>query len=118
MRNLLLATLFLLPGSPASAAQPERDDPTFDAHTVAFVQLMFGHQPDEEHQPGQDDPLLPERKVQEPLEIPGAVAVLHKFETPFVASELCGVIVFVSGLAGWIALGVAVLILERKQTKV
>jgi hypothetical protein len=119
MRKLLIAILFLLLGSLASASQPERDTPdldAFDPHTVAFVQLMFGHQPEEEHQPGRD-PRLPEPKVQEPLEMPEMVAVPLKFEPSFVAGDLCGLIVLVSGLAGWIALGVAVLIVERNQTK-
>jgi hypothetical protein len=93
------------------------DPLTFDPHCVAFVQMMFGHQPDDEHQPGRD-PLLPVHpKEQEPVEMPGMVAAPLKVEPPFVASDPCGLIVLASGLLGWIALGLAVLIVERKQTK-
>jgi hypothetical protein len=118
MQKLLLSTLFLLLGSLASASQPERDTPdldAFDPHTVAFVQMMFG----QEHQPGDGDPLLPKPKpkVQEPLDMPEMAAGPVQFEPPFAAGDLCGLIVLVCGLAGWIALGVAVAIVERKPAK-
>jgi hypothetical protein len=97
---------------------PEREADAQDPDSVAFVQLMFSQQPDEEHQPPKDDPLLPNRpKAQEPLEMPGIIAVPLRFETPFVAGNLCGMIVLIAGLAGWIALGVAVLIVERPRQK-
>jgi hypothetical protein len=82
---------------------------------LTFVQLVCGAQPDEEHQQDRD-PHLPDRHRAEPIEMPEDFVrePERKFEPSFIASDLCGVIVFAAGVVGWIVLGVGVVIVERK----
>jgi hypothetical protein len=137
MRKLLLAALLLLDCNLASPSQMPPDEPAPGsgqrlywlkevlrkpkpagerARNLTFEQLVLGAQPDEEHQP-QRDPLLPNPpKEHDPFEMP-VVPLERKSEPSFVASDLCGMIVLATGLIGWIVLGVAVVIVERKQSK-
>lgn len=139
MRNLLFIALLLLACAPALGRQldPTNGRPgaiprviAFDGKELApapegeaprkftFEQLVLGRQQEEEHQPGRDP--LPDPHRAEPIEMPADQIIRHveaRFETPFAAGELFGMIVLAVGLIGWIALGIAVLIVERKQTK-
>lgn len=111
-----------LPFDPTNAAVKKevtellRLPPEKEAGRLTFEQLMAGEFGDEEHQP--PDPLLAAgqdgglRKVPEPLAPPE-----RRFEPPFVATQTWGIIVFAIGLAGWIALGIAVLIVEHRRPK-
>jgi hypothetical protein len=78
---------------------------------LSLEELVLGDQPQQERQP---DPLVPNPRRAEPLEMP-IDQPERRFEPSFVASDLCGMIVFALGLVGWIALGVAVVIVERKR---
>lgn len=83
-----------------------------------YAAAASGQPIDEEHQPPPLDPLVgaqeqdPNEHGMEPLPAPAAE---RKFEPGWLASQQFGILVFAVGLAGWIALGVAVFVLERNR---
>ncbi len=80
------------------------------ARKFTFEQLVCGVHQDEEHQP-QRDQVLPEPHQAELVEIRQKRSV----ESSVVASDVFGKIFFAAGVIGWIALGGAVVVVERRR---
>jgi hypothetical protein len=130
MRRILLSALLLLvcggQAFPCTQAERNGNDRVigFDGKEIpqspmpdgevsrklSFKQLVCGIQQDEER-----DPLLPDPHRVEPIEMPNGWQPDRKFAPSFISTDLCGMIVFAVGLIGWIGLGGAVVIVERKR---
>ena len=130
MRKFILAASLLFAAGTASAQTPSPFGPT-DAEIkeamqqpiaqepmrFTFSQLVLGAQ-EEEHQPppNQDDPHKDMHDNPANFGVP-AIPEEPKFEPSFAAGQTFGMIILVVGVLGWIGLGVAVLVVEGKQTK-
>jgi hypothetical protein len=124
---ILAASLFLFAGGAVCAQTQNPFGPTEaeikeamqqpEPMRFTFSQLVLGAQ-EEEHQPppNQDDPHKGMNDNPPEFGVP-ANLVEPKFEPSIVAGQAFGMIILVAGILGWIGLGLAVLIVEGKQTK-